>query len=381
MERPRALVLHDGELDRITAALERAGVEPHCAKASDVRDGLPMPCDLLISTGKRTLAMPALRAGGGGPAPTWICVHTQDFHPLRERLRALGVHFLVQATIEDRPLELFLSQLLHRGEERRREPRLPVGATVELRFKGRRDKPTLVELSASAARIETAEELPVGAIVELELPTQLAGKPLALSAQVARCEEIESRDGVQREVLLRWHEISPIERQVVDELAAGKRVGPRVAALSPAPYIDGTGIPDWGALEQQAERRSEPRREYRQHVDAFAPAGVVPAIGRDLTLRGVCIETGKPNSLAVGDELTLALHAGGREEPVLASARVDRRNADGSVALSFRSLDDTARRGLERILGSLPVLSSLSAGSDASRGDGERIVAAELRPA
>ncbi|MCA9509558.1 MAG: PilZ domain-containing protein [Myxococcales bacterium] len=371
MDRPRALVIHDGELDRFVAALERAGVAPLAAAAEDVRDGLPMPCDLLVSTGRRTLAMPALSVAGPGAAPTWICVHTQDFHPLRERLRALGVHFLVQASIEERPLELFLAQLLHRGRERRREPRLPVGASAALRWKGRTEKVTLVDVSATGARLDARDELPVGAVVELELPSVLVGRPLAVHAQVARSEPIHGPEGERREAHVVWHELAPDHRLVIEELAAGRRIGPRVAPLAPAPYVDGTGIPDWGDLEQEGERRSEPRRRYRAHVDTFSNAGPTAAIGRDLSHRGVCIETGDASALRVGDEVTVALHAGGRDEPVLATARVERRNTDASYALLFGPLDDEARAGLDRILDALPVVSAV--GED----DG-RVVPAEI---
>ena len=55
MERPRVLLLDDGELSRIYAILKRMRVEPMRVSGDDIQDGLPMPRDLLITTGRRTL--------------------------------------------------------------------------------------------------------------------------------------------------------------------------------------------------------------------------------------------------------------------------------------------------------------------------------------
>ena len=245
-DRPAVLLIDDGELDRIHEALVRTcpGVSVMRASGDEACDGLPMPCDLLVSSSRRTLSMPELRASSPGPAPTWVCLHTQDFHPLRERLRRLGVHFLLQASASDRTLELFLGQLLHRGSERRREPRLPIGCEVRWRWKGRDDsKGTLLDLSHRGIRIATHEhgELPIGAIVGVELPAQLTGETIDIVARVERCETARTRDGERLEVLLVWDGgdhldgLEPHERAIIEELVESRRIGPRVAALAPRP--------------------------------------------------------------------------------------------------------------------------------------------------
>ena len=84
MDRPQVLILDDGELNRHCLALQQLGVEPMRVSGNDIRDGLPTPTRLLITNGRHTLAMPQLAVPAAGGGPTWICVHTQDFHPLRE---------------------------------------------------------------------------------------------------------------------------------------------------------------------------------------------------------------------------------------------------------------------------------------------------------
>ena len=149
MDRPEALILDDGELDRHCRTLQQLGVVPLRVSGRQVRDGLPMPTSLLITNGRHTLTMPQLTVSGLGSAPTWICVHTQDFHPLRERLRSLGVHYLVQSHASESTLDLFFAQLAHEGTNRRKEERLPMGCTIQIQWQRRAPrKARLCDLSA-----------------------------------------------------------------------------------------------------------------------------------------------------------------------------------------------------------------------------------------
>jgi hypothetical protein len=245
MDRPRVLILDDGELDRVYRALERAHLAPLRICGDDIQDGLPMPCELLVTSGARTLRMPCLNVASPGPAPTWICVHTQDFHPLRDRLRRLGVHYLLQASADDRTIGLFLGQMLYTGNKHRREPRLPIGCELTWTWKSRTDqKAALLDLSPRGVRIAMHEELPVGAVLDLKLPVQLAGEAIEVSVRVARCEPAHAADGERFEVLLLWDELEPERRAWIDQLVSRNRIGPRVAPLAPRPYVDGSVIPD-----------------------------------------------------------------------------------------------------------------------------------------
>jgi hypothetical protein len=367
MERPRVLLLDDGELSRIYVTLRRMGLDPVRVSGDEIQDGLPMPKDLLITTGRRTLSTPEL-AIAGSRAPTWICVHTQDFHPLRERLRALGVHYLVQSTASDAALALFFSQLLHPGNERRTAPRLPVGCEVRWSWRSRaRHKAMLLDLSAQGIRLETADEIPVGARVDIVLPGELMGEETAVTAAAERCDPIDagvnSTNPADRwDVALLWGQLERSDRQRIEAVAAGRRIGTRITPLQPQRYVDGTGIPDWEAMARAGDRRHSQRHRYQGHVDAFRSApgtGPIATLGRDLSGRGMRIEP--VQDLEVGSDLTVAIHAGDQDEPILLEARVEHRHPDGSLGLAFTLLDARTRSAIAAVLEALPSVALLSA--------------------
>jgi hypothetical protein len=322
-----------------------------------------MPTDLLVTTGRRTLSAPQLAVKGGG-SPTWICVHTQDFHPLRERLRALGVHYLVQSSASDATLDLFFAQLLHKGGERRIEPRLPVGCQIRWSWKSRaRQKAELLDLSARSIRIGAGEEIPVGARIDITLPGELVGDEMSVGALVDRCDpSAESDARGPWDVALLWDSLEPNERELIDGLASGRRIGTRITPLQPRPYADGAGIPDWEEMARAGDRRGTQRHEYDGHVDAFKAApGSKPigALGRDLSARGMRISTAE--RLEVGGELTVAIHGGNHSDPILVEARVERVHPDGSLGLAFTLLDAATRDAIEGVLEALPSVALLAA--------------------
>jgi hypothetical protein len=362
MDRPRVLLLDDGELGRLTVTLRRMGLSPMQVSGDEIEDGLPMPLDLLISSGRRTLSAPRLTASDSG-APIWICVHTQDFHPLRERLRALGVHYLVQSSASEASLDLFFAQLLHPGGERRTEPRLPVGCEVVWSWQARsRQKAGLLDLSARGIRIETDEEIPLGARIEIVLPTELVGDALPVRALVDRCDPADGRGSERWTIALHWDSLERSEQQLIDALAEGRHIGTRITPLKPLRYADGTGIPDWEQMARAADRRGTPRHHYEGHVDAFSASpgsGPIGVLGRDLSERGMRIEA--VQDLEVGAELTVAIHGGNQSEPLLLEARVERRHPDDSLGLAFTLLDSAARAAINAVLEALPSVASLIA--------------------
>ncbi|MEX2208077.1 MAG: hypothetical protein WEF50_17755, partial [Myxococcota bacterium] len=81
---PSVVLLDDGELERVRVILERLGVEfALCRRIADAA-AVPRARDLLVSTGRRALAMPELGARPATEAPPlWLCIHGQDFDELR----------------------------------------------------------------------------------------------------------------------------------------------------------------------------------------------------------------------------------------------------------------------------------------------------------
>ena len=71
--------------------------------------------------------------------------------PLRKRMRAMGIHYLVHSALDRESLRLLVGQLLYRGAERRGARRLPVGCEVSYRSSNGRRKALLAELSEDCA--------------------------------------------------------------------------------------------------------------------------------------------------------------------------------------------------------------------------------------
>ena len=128
---PSVLLLDDGELEQVHQILRRLGADYVRLQGEEVGSAVPKPRDLLISSCRWALEMPQLESSEDEPHdPVWVCVHGQDFLPLRQRLRELGVHYLVHAALDQESLRLFLLQLVNRDLQRRKQLRIPLGDSI-----------------------------------------------------------------------------------------------------------------------------------------------------------------------------------------------------------------------------------------------------------
>ena len=112
---PSVVILdEENELERIQKLVTRLGVD--CVRWRGESDEPPQPRTLLVTTGAQALKMSAPKAAAGKRSSlVWLCVHTEDFFPLRDCLRERGVHYLVQLTTGDEALRLLLQQILYRN--------------------------------------------------------------------------------------------------------------------------------------------------------------------------------------------------------------------------------------------------------------------------
>src|SRR5262249_21956052 len=153
---PSVLIIDDGELDRVQALLERMPIDWLRCAEPDSGIGLELPKDLIISSGPRSMKMPALVGEG---QPLWVCIYDQDFLPLRERLRDLGVHYLVSGELAPHAFELFVRQLLNRGDERRAVRRIPLHCDVQLAVGHQKSQARLLELSRESCVLSARRAL------------------------------------------------------------------------------------------------------------------------------------------------------------------------------------------------------------------------------
>ena len=390
---PSVLLLDDGELDRVQRLLERLHADFVRLKGGEIGPTAETPRDLLITSGKRALAMPRMDNSAEEPrTPVWVVLHNQDFLPLRQRLRDGGVHFLVHSALSQESLRLFLLQLLYCGAERRRGLRLALGTDVSYRTGADYRKAKLAELSVDMCRIVTAQEVALGTRVEVVLPANLCGgDALAIDGCAIRGVACEPRPGQRSySTVLR---LEPLEDAAAEQIAAlvrGEQIGTRLTPLAvmperkpeaPEPVAARSAAepasPE-AAEDGDADRRRVPRHEYRRRVDAFAALGhEAPDLffGFDLSVEGVRIEG--DSGVSAGSRVKLALYGGRREEPVVVDAVVVREDGACGTALRFESVTPEQRRQLEKLAVGLPALQSLC---NEDRDDPRVIVSRVLRP-
>ena len=383
---PSILLLDDGELDRVHLLLKRIGADYVRLRGQQIGRWVDEPRDLLISSGKRTLQMPRVEAMDGARSDrTWLCVHGQDFMPLRARLRELGVHLLVQSSLDEESLRLLILQLLYRGPERRRGLRLPLGGPLRYRVGSELGAGKLAELSSEMCRFLSSEAIPLETAVSVFLAASLGGgEQLELQGHVVRSAECESRSGsAVTSTVLALNDLDPEARAQLEKLVRGEQIGTRVTPLAvrshaePATSLQ-TGLED-EVFEEEPERRHRPRREYGRmvHVLDFRDADAAgAALGQDLSRDGICV-VGVPN-LAPGTRVTLALHGGQREEPVIIAAEVVRRidGEDCGAALRFVDITPSQERQVEHLLGGTSQVESLR-----GPGDGSPVIIARVMEA
>ena len=374
---PSVLVLdEEDELARIETLVTRLGVD--CVRWSGGSDDAPpQPRMLLVTTGAKALKMPAPEEPASGTdAPVWLCVHGEDFFPLRVRLQERGVHYLVQMRTGDATLRLLLQQILYRGIDRRRASRLPMDCQVEVKLPdGEKRRARLLELSSEYCRFECGREFENGTQLSVKIPKSLGGRKLEIPGKVIR---LEGQRGGKDVVVMQMAELESEVRAQLEAIICGDRIGTRVTPLAAVPerepdaYLDGTGIPDWDEFARSGDRRRHPRRPFPYPVET-APgrdaAGSYSAMGVELSIEGMRI-VGLAD-ITIGSEVRVSLYSNFGAEAVALEATVLRDDGD-SVALQFCSVTPQLREQIEALMGEKPSVDDLQADQS------ERIVMSEL---
>ena len=368
---PSILVIDDGELDRVQALLERLPLDWVRCLEPTIDAPLEKPHDLIISSGPRAMRMPPLSGEGH---PLWVCIYDQDFLPLRERLRDLGIHYLVSGDLGPRPFELFLRQLLYRGEERRQVRRIPLHCEVDLDVGFERRTALLVELSRVSCVFAAREAIPDGRRVTLRLPAELTGDTdLELTGNVIRTTAPTHRAEEQSPTtVFRFESLDAATMARLHDLLTGHVLGTQVTPLCEEPsaagveppiegWVLGSGHSVENAQGAHDERRRAHRRHYGGRVEAVRwhrESGAHVVLGKNLSRTGLCIVASPRRPPPLWCEVSLALYGRSREEPVLVGARVVR--VDGEeVGVRFVGLTLGQVRGLERLLAASPCVEDL----------------------
>lgn len=365
-DRPRVLVIDDGELSRIRGFLDGFGIEVQHLQGEVAREDLEGSFDLVVASVKQTLSFEDSVDLGTLPGkPVWIAVHAQDFLPLRVRLQRMGVQFLVQSSVGSEALRLLLVHSLYQGPERRAEMRLPVGMPISCRSEaGEGFRADLLDLTRQGCRLLVDLDLAPNSCVSLTLPAQLAGgEKIDLSGRVWR---VEPHPGTPRTcVSIGFGDLGAEPTGLLDAILQGKIIGTVVTRLGEelSEETAATSIP--ASQRAQPAREPEPesaaagqpeyphkrtnlRTPYSRGVTALLAGNQSVILGRDLSIAGMRAE--RIPELRVGTELELAIYGGSGAEPVLLKAVVARDDGEAGTVFHFTGMPEWERPRLEAIV-------------------------------
>jgi hypothetical protein len=371
---PAILLLHDGELEEISAPIEFIG-------GINRRGGLTeadrnATWDLVLGTSKQMLdlhtALPSTNA-------IKIAVVDGDSKTMRRMLRISGIDLQVRRPVHPIALRLLILYALYRGPEKRRNRRVSVGAAVRFRVGLRHRNAILAELSATGCRLMVPKNSRAarsdGRLTLLIPPELNGGRSFSVRGRVARIVEAEagsdaiavtfeklrtkSREGLAAAVAA--HSRGPA--MLDDEIALAVRSVPTFSETAESapqepelPKREGPTVAE-RAVDDHAgrkEQREEPRRALSRRIVALGDEAARVLIGRDLSTGGMRIEP--TPGLGVGDILRVALHVTSDGQPLVVSARIRRDDGAAGLALGFTDLSEAARRCLEEMLRTLPAI-------------------------
>lgn len=362
--RPGTLVLDDGELGDVRAALDELGIE-YTYLRGGATEGVAVepPANLLVATARRALRLGEGRRRGrnvapsGEPRPVRIAFTPEDSPALRRQLRQHGFDYLVRPPVHPGALRLLLLRALYRGPERRVAVRYPVGAQVTWRAGLRRRPATLLEIALRGCRLLADRAAEPDTRIQVQVPKDLTGgRALSLPGWVLRCEPAPGRDG------------GFVLGVAFDTLRASAERGLRellrhaIAGLDePAGHADAAG----DGAPPEGERRESPRGPWQGRVLAFKSRAERALVGRDLSTGGMLVE--QSLELRVGDEPRLAIFGREGDDPIELRARVVRED-DRGHALQFLDVTPAQAARLEALVAGLPSVERLADGEAESLG-------------
>ena len=372
--RPKVLVIDDGELTRIRKVLGQLDVELEHLRGEVIREDLEGPFDVIVATVKRILDFEgSVDLAELAGKPTWIAVHGQDFLPLRVRLRKLGVHFLVQSSVEEAALRLLLMHALYQSPDKRGAARLPVGSSVSYRNgRGEEFGAGLLDLSRDGCRLVTTHLVKTGETLSVEFPSKLAGgQKLSLPGRVHR--ENPARGTGRHLVTVAFADIDPDALELLDAILEGKVIGTVVTRLGEGLSEETASLTVPSAASHDADASAEaaatpqpeyphhrrnPRVKYTREVTMLLGGGEHVVLGSDLSIEGM---RARPvPELPVGTQLELAIYGASGAEPVLVQAVVSRDDGPLGTVFHFESMAEWDRPRLQAIIEMAPKIHALS---------------------
>jgi len=378
------LIIHDGELAdicRLLADFELAFVEAP-ARVVDLPAYYSAP---LVIAGPQYLLDRV--EDDAGKHPTRIVVLSSEARTLRSILRRSGVAWVVRRPVHPAALRLFILHCLYRGSDKRQNERVSIGSLVQLRRGWSRRTVLLAEISQRDCRLVTPHSCKINQQVTLQLPRRVTKQGrLQLPGRVVRIGTAKERGG--RDVCLIFDHLDSHTAEQLADVIELHSAGPAIfGGALPANHhsetqpsdpetvdrdsaMDGSEAHASGEQEISAgNRRATPRHAFERRVIALGEQAARVLLGRDISLYGMRVDSS--STLAVGDELQIALHAPGQKTPLVMRAAVQRDDGERGLLLHFLDVSPEAVTCLEQILQPLPELSETSETSEAPETDAE----------
>ena len=373
------LLIDDGELDDIRDLLNGERIDFAHLRGSAVPNPLDPPTDLFITNARHAdLVQPWPVAGKAERRPLRVAIVDEDSRELRRRLRELGFFYLVRRPIHPHALRLMLLGMLYRGEEKRAEPRVPIGYEVQVRSRLRRRDAWLADLSRGGCSILADRPMNAGASLTVVLPGSLDDSvvDLALPGKVLRSQRLAKKAGSSYQIAIRFSPLGPVEFDRLENalsaaLLQEKEEEAIFSEQLPSSSVDDDLFEDEEDLPtlipEPYERREERRGQYSKRVIASVRDAMHRIlIGRDLSASGMRIE--HHEDLAIGDRLRVAIYDASRATPMVVEAVVDRDDGPGGLVLRFDGIDAMMGQQLESLVASLPPVECLTDGETGAMG-------------
>ncbi len=341
MSFPRVLIIGDASVGRVQEILKNLDVEIDVVRDDVGIQHLEGPYDLIVATVKLTLAFgDSLDISRVPGSPTWIAVHSQDLIPLRERLRALGVHYLMQTSVSAAAVELLVAHTLYNGPERRVEHRLPVAAPVVCMNAGQSFEANLLDITRNGCRIELDAGLTLWGKTHVELPrTMVADRSVTLQGQILRTEPGAAPS--RRFATIGFDTLSEEVALALAAVLDGQTLG---TVLTPLHRPKSSDTKDDATPLQQAMKERIVLGADETQVGLFIPPGIKMAAGRELSAESVRLDP--IPGLVAGRPIDIAIFGPTLDAPVLAEAMVVADDDQQGLLLGFQGL---APRELVRI--------------------------------
>jgi hypothetical protein len=371
---PAVLLLHDGELDDVRELLEEVGADHLHLRGGEIPERVDPPEKLFIATARRAMMAAKWPAGRGASEGLFkIGVVSEDSNTLRSMLRRIGFDLLIRRPVHPEALRLLILHALFRGDERRKEDRVPVGYVVSYRSGLRRRKATLLEFTRRGCRLLSERQIGVGSRLTLDLPREVTdGRALHLRAKVIRSNA--NGHGAPKEqyaVALSFEKMSAQQRQELDLALKKRESGPPVLPEAmardaaarprrPAPAPARAVRLPVAAPAMIEDRRKTRRAAFQGKVTSLDDEAAMVLMGRDLSLGGMRVD---PHPvLEVGRTLRLAIYASPDGGPFVVRATVVRSDGEDGVGLRFERLPGDMAAQIESLVAGLPSVESLRGG-------------------